>query len=113
MNKGSIIVLLAFAFSCALPAFVFAARQKGWPRGEIFEHGKIPTFIAIGCLALLGGKLLAAIVAGQVGLFWPLWGVLAYFVGGPMVLAALGRWSGMVSLVMAPVLSVAGIFLKL
>ncbi|MBX3306271.1 MAG: hypothetical protein KF751_09520 [Nitrospira sp.] len=113
MNTGQIILLLAFAFSCALPAFVFAARQKGWPRGEIFEEGKIPTFVAIGCLAVLGGKLLAAIVSGQIGLFWLLWGVVAYFVGGPLLLAALGRWSGMISLIMAPVLSVTGIFLKL
>lgn len=61
MSTGQIVVLIASALSSALPAFIFAARQNGWPRGEIFEEGKISTFVAIGCLAILIGRLLAAI----------------------------------------------------
>jgi|GEM_PF-4449070 len=113
MSTGQIVVLIAFALSCALPAFIFAARQKGWPRGEIFEEGKIPTFVAIGCLALLIGRLLAAIAEEQISLLWLLWCIPAYFVGGPIILAIFRRWSGMSAMILAPVFSVISMFLSL
>ncbi|OGT93917.1 MAG: hypothetical protein A2286_13280 [Gammaproteobacteria bacterium RIFOXYA12_FULL_61_12] len=102
--------LLALAFSCALSGFVFAAKQKGWPRGEIFEEGGIPTYVTIGCVMLVVGQLLAAATSGHIGWLWILWALLAYFVGGPVVMAILGRWSGMISLVAAPAFTIAGWF---
>lgn len=113
MNAGHIVVLLAIAFAFTLPAFVFAARQKGWPYGQIFAKGKIPTMLAIGCISLLAGKLISATIHGDLSLLWLLYVPVACFFGAPLVLVLLGRWSGIVALVVAPALAVASMFFAL
>ncbi len=115
MNSGQIIIiLLAFAFSGALPAFIFAARQNGWPVGSLFlESKKTPVFVAIACVSVLSGGLLSSIIHGEISILWPLWGVLAFIVGGSIILKVFKSWSGMVSLVAAPIFSVISIFFNL
>ena len=112
MNAGQLIFLVALAFTCALSSFIYAARQKGWPYGGIFESGRIPSMVSLGCLAFLGGKLIFALMAGELGLIWLLWSALAYFLGGMLLMAALRGLTGIVALVSAPALAVGSIFLK-
>jgi hypothetical protein len=106
------VILVALPFACALPSFVYAARQMAWPRGEIFEKGTIPMLLSLGCVAFLGGKLFGATVLGDLGIVWFVGGVLAYFIGGPLVMAVFRRWSGIVSLLMAPALTITSLFIK-
>lgn len=110
MTTGSILLFIALAFACALPSFSFAAQQKGWPQGEIFAGRKVPALVGLACLALAGGKVIAATVFGHASPWLLLWAGLAYFLGGPIVLAVLGRLSGVVSLVAAPLLALVGLF---
>lgn len=105
MKIGHLIFLLAIAFTCSLAGFVFAARQKGWPRGRIFEAGRIPGWISIGCLALLTGKLLEELFNGRHGVWMLVAAIFAFFIGGSILIWLLGRWGGMISLVAAPILS--------
>lgn len=113
MSAGQIIVLLAFSFSNSLSAFIFAAREKGWKRGEMFEYSQIPTFVSIACIFFLIGKLFAAITAGQISIFWPLWCIPAHIFGGMMVMAVFRSLSGMISIVLAPLLSITSAFFNL
>jgi hypothetical protein len=113
ITTAQALFLLALAFSCALPGFVFAARRNGWPYGQIFSEGKIPVGIAIGCIAFLLGQLVSATVFGDLSLLWFLYAALAYFAGGSAILALLGRWSGLTSLIVAPALTITSAFFTL
>lgn len=112
MSAGLLVILVALPFACALPSFVYAARQTGWPRGEVFEKGTVPVFVSLVCVAFLGGKLFGATALGHLGVAWFVGGVLAYFIGGPLVMVVFRRWSGIVSLLVAPALTITSSFVK-
>lgn len=102
MNSYVVLSLLALAFSCSLTGFVYAARHRGWSIGEIFQKERIPAFVAVLCVVSAIGILAAAVIHGGSPWWVFLIGVASYFVGGPMIMAVAGSYSGMVSLVAAP-----------
>lgn len=107
MQTGIILIYLSLAFACTLSGYVFAARSQGWPVGEIFANGKIPTFLSIACIFSGLGYLLAAIIQSHQSWWLLLGGVTSYFVGAPIVMGMFRKHSGLLSLVAAPATGIA------
>ncbi len=110
MTADNLVMLLALAASSALAGFLSIADQKGWPRGAMFSQSNVPIAIALGSVLVVAGRILAGITVGKLSWLWLLWTLVAFFLGGPLVLAILRKWSGLITLVAAPALAIASFF---
>lgn len=112
MSIGIIVVCAAAAFASTLSAFVFAARKMGWRYGSIFDS-QTPTFLALGCLAFLLGRVVMGVANNELSILGALTPIPFVLFGSMFVHAVLRQNAGMISLVAAPILSVTSVFVRM
>lgn len=101
------LAFVALASSCALTSYAITARSRNWPVGAMFVRGTIPTLVGLGSIVAALG-LVGWLAFSGAHSWWQLGtALLAYFVGGPVIVALLGRHSALLSLVVAPVAAIA------
>lgn len=111
MSPPQVFCLLAAAFAGATVAYVPTARQRNWPVGQIFERGIVPAAVFLGVAVSMLGIGISWAWSGKTSWWWLTGIVLSSFIGAPVITSLFKSWSAPISLIAAPVLAIAAIFI--
>jgi hypothetical protein len=110
MTTGQILLALGGGFAATLMAFQQMARQRGWPYGSVFQANVVPTIVSLACFLAIIGRVVVAFVSHSNGWSTAGFALLGTFLGVAVFTTVLGKSSGPLALVLAPVLCIASFF---